>query len=132
MEEKLVKKFELENGQTLIISDCSRMISEDAWIVKIKARMDVPVKKNLFLREDQKDIVFEDIVDKVGKAAVYEYEAERNFVMEKDKNKIFEKLLNDFSGTIVKYISKPEFPGKLVLKKYKDKVDNNQYTIKAV
>ncbi|MCK5310780.1 MAG: hypothetical protein KAJ62_01645 [Desulfobacteraceae bacterium] len=131
MEEKVVKEVELENNQTLVISDASRKISQDAYLVMVKARIDIAVEKNLFSDDERKDF-FEDIVDKVGKVAVYEFVAERNFVMAKDKDKLFEKLSNDFFETLGKYISKPNFPKKFILKQYKDIVNNKTNTIKVV
>jgi len=131
MEEKLVKKVELDNNQTLIISDASRIIAKDAYVVIMKAKMEIAVEKALFSEMELKKFSFEDIRDTVGKVAVYEYLSERNFIMAKDKDELFEKLMHDFFEIIVKYISKPDFPKKLILKQYKDKVDKKQYTIKA-
>ncbi len=132
MKEKTVKEIELKNGQTLVISDASRMISEDAYVVIMKAKMEISVEKTLFSDGEQKEFFFEDIIDKVGKIAVWEHVAERNFIMVKDKDKLFAKLLNDFSETLIQYISKQEFPKKLILKKYKDNVDNKVNKIKVV
>lgn len=131
MKEKLVKKVELDNNQTLVISDVSRMISKDAYVVIMKAKMEILVEKDLFSDKEQKELFFEDILDKVGKVAVYEYLTERNFIMAEDKDELFEKLVNDFFETLVKYISMPDFPKKLILKQYKDKVDNKTDKIKA-
>jgi NhaP-type Na+/H+ and K+/H+ antiporter len=132
MEEKVVKEVKLENNQTLMISDVSRKISEDAYIVIMKAKMEIPIEKNLFSDKEQKNFFFEDIIDKIGKVAVYEYLAERNFIMADDKDALFERLVDDFFETLVKYISMSDFPKKLILKRYKDKVDNKPYTIKAI
>ncbi len=130
--EKIVKEIKLDNNQTLVISDASRKISEDAFLVKMKATMEILVEKELFTQKEQAEVSFEDILDKIGRKAIYEYISERNFIMEDDKDNLFEKLVNDFSETLVKYISKPDFPKKLILKQYKDKLDTKKHTIKAV
>ena len=132
MKEKVVKEVKLENNQALIISDASRKISQDAYVVMMKARMDIAVEKNLFSDNDLKELFFEDILDKVGNIAVYEFVAERNFVMAKDKDKLFEKLRHDFFETLGKYISKSNFPKKFILKQYKDIVNNKTNKIKVV
>ncbi|MCD4742694.1 MAG: hypothetical protein K8R67_09505 [Desulfobacteraceae bacterium] len=132
MREKVVKEVELDNNQTLIISDASRKIADDAYLVRMNARINIPVEKNLFSGNELKELFFEDIVDKVGLVAVYEFAVERNFIMAKDKDKLFEKLEQNFFETLGKYISKPNFPKKLILKQYKDRVDNKTNKIKVV
>jgi hypothetical protein len=132
MKEKLVKKIDLDNNQTLIILDASRMISEDAYVVRMKAKIEIPVEKDLFSEIELKEILFGDILDKIGKVTVYEHLSERNFIMAEDKDELFEKLLHDFFDTLLQYISMPDFPKKLILKQYKDKVDKNKHTIKAI
>ena len=132
MKEKVVKEVELENNQTLVILDASRKISQDAYLVMLKARMDIAVEKNLFSENELKELFFEDILDKVGNVAVYEFVAERNFIMAKDKDELFEKLSHDFFETLGKYISKSNFPKKLILKQYKDIVNNKTNKIKVV
>lgn len=132
MKETVVKEVELDNNQTLIISDASRKIADDAYLVRMNARINIPVEKNLFSGSELKELFFEDIVDKVGQVAVYEFAVERNFIMAKDKDKLFKKLEQDFFETLGKYISKPNFPKKLILKQYKDRVDNKTNRIKVV
>jgi hypothetical protein len=131
MKLKKIKEMVLENNQTIVISDGSRMISKDAYLVTMKATMDIAVEKDLFSDKEQKEIFFEDILDKVGPVAVYEFIAERNFVMADNKEELFEKLQNDFFENLGKYISKPDFPKKLVLKQYKDSINNKTKTIKV-
>ena len=132
MREKVVKEVELDNNQTLIISDASRKIADDAYLVRMNARINIPVEKNPFSGNELKELFFEDIVDKVGPVAVYEFAVERNFIMAKDKDKLFEELEQNFFETLGKYISKPNFPKKLILKQYKDRVDNKTNKIKVV
>ncbi len=129
--ETIVKEIKLDNNQTVVISDASRKISEDAYLVVMKAKMEVLVEKGLFSEKEQNEVLFEDILDKVGKKATYEYLSERNFIITEDKEELFEKLKNDFSETLLKYISKKDFPKKLILKQYKDKLDSQKHTIKA-
>ena len=132
MEEKVVKQVKLENNQTLIISDASRMISQDAYMVKMKARIDIQVEKDLFSDKEQKEFFFEDVAEHVGSVAVYEFVSERNFIMAKEKEELFEKLQHDFFETLGKYISKPDYPKKFILKQYKDIVNKKTNTIKAL
>ena len=132
MKEKVVKEVKLENNQTLVISDASRMISQDAYLVKMKARIDIQVEKDLFSDKEQKEFFFEDIAENVGSVAVYEFISERNFIMAKEKDELFEKLQHDFFETLGKYISKSDFPKKFILKLYKDIINKKTNTIKVL
>ncbi|HKK90906.1 MAG TPA: hypothetical protein VJ936_05875, partial [Desulfobacteraceae bacterium] len=75
MEEELVKKETLGNGETLDIFDCSRKISEDAFLVKMTARITVQVKEELFSREALTRASFQDMVKKTGPSVAFEYNA---------------------------------------------------------
>ncbi|MCP3900077.1 MAG: hypothetical protein GY707_10225, partial [Desulfobacteraceae bacterium] len=67
--EKIVKEIKLDNNQILVISDASRKISEDAFLVKMKATMEILVEKELFTEKERTEVFFEDILDKIGKKA---------------------------------------------------------------
>ncbi len=122
MENTIIKKIELENNQTLVISDMSRKISEDAYVVIMKATMEIKVEKQLFLNDTISDFKFEDIIAVLGDAATYEYRIERNFIMAKEKDEVFEALVKTFLENLGQYVSKSNFPGKFVLKEYKDQI----------
>ena len=120
MKEKMVRKETLENGETLKIFDFSRKISEDAFLVRMKAEMTVKVTEELFSSQEGDAIPFQKILEKTGPFALYEYDVERNFIMKPDKEAVFKSLEDAFFSTIVPYLSRPKFPKKLVLKKYND------------
>ena len=120
MEEKIIKKIELKNDQVVNIVDMSRKISEDAFIVKMAAYMDIQVDKNLFSESDLTKYNFDDILNKIGSHARFEHLVERNFIMSEDRDTVFDSLVDYFCKNILGYLSKPEFPGKLIIKKYRD------------
>ena len=43
MEENIFKKIELENNQTLVLLDMSRKISEDAYVVRMQANIEIKI-----------------------------------------------------------------------------------------
>lgn len=120
MEEKTVKRIELENNQVVEIRDLSRKISEDAFIVKMTACMHVKVEKSLFSDSDLMVYSFDDILDKIGNNTQFEYVSERNFIRKPDREEVFDGLVDDFCKTMLKYLSKPDFPGKMILNKIKN------------
>lgn len=131
MQTNIYKQIELENKQTLVILDMSRKISEDGFLVLMKATIEIEIKKELFSQalfsgQEMTDIKFNDIVSVLGDKVIYEYVIERNFIMEEDKDTVFEDLFDTFMGNLGQYIVKPQFPGKVVLKKYKDKIKQKE------
>ena len=117
-----VKKIELENNQTLIISDLSREISADAYVVIMKASIEIDIKKELFFEVPLSDFKLEDILATLGDKVMYEYKIERNFIMNKEKDRVFETLVKTFLDNLGQYVTKPKFPGKFILKEYKDRI----------
>jgi hypothetical protein len=120
MKNTIVKKIELENNQTLVISDLSRKISEDAYVVIMKVTMEIKIEKQLFLGDTISDFKFDDMIATLGDTATYEYRIERNFIMAKAKDTVFKTLVKTFLDNLGQYVAKSKFPGKFILKKYKD------------
>ncbi len=118
MDETLIEKVELGNGQSLTIEDLSKKISADAYQVIVEARVKVAVEEDLFQAGELGGISMDDIRKKVGDQVEFEYRTERNFIMAPDKEAVFKQLVDTFKATLMPYLSKSDFPAKLVLKEY--------------
>ncbi len=123
MERESYKRIELENKHCLEIFDDSRKIAEDAYVVIMTAKMEIPVKKELFSTEDVSDDIFEDIINTLGSPVVYQYKLERNMIMASDKDEVLENLVATFLENTGQYVAKPSFPEKLVLKEYRERIE---------
>jgi uncharacterized Fe-S cluster-containing radical SAM superfamily protein len=126
MEEHIYRTIELENNQTLVIHNESRGIAAEASVVLIVARMNICVQKDLFVSEKITDTQFADIQGILGEFIVYEYKSERNMIMDHEKDQVFEDLVETFLKNMVQYISRPKFPGKLVLKEYRERIEKEK------
>jgi len=122
MEQKIVKTIDLENGHTLVISDFSRKISEDAYVVVMKANMEIEIKKELFSDTPLSDFKFQDILGILGDKVAYEHKSERNFIRNPDKDEVFGSMVETYLKNLAQYVAKPGFPGKFVLKEYKNRI----------
>lgn len=114
----LIKKIELENGQTLVLSDLSRDISQDACVVIVQATMEIKVEPDLFKKEPLSGTSFEQIRETLGETVTYEYRLERNFILNHEKDGVLQSLVDTFMTNMGRYISHPGFAPKLVLKQY--------------
>ena len=120
------KKIELENNQTLVISDLSRKIGEDAYVVIMQAGIEIKIEKKLFSSEYLSDIKFQDILANLGDKVNYEYKIERNFIRDKEKDNVFDTLVQTFLANLGQYVAKPKFPGKFIIKEYKDGIKQSK------
>jgi len=119
MDEILIDRVELENNQTLTLVDMSKKISDVAYQVVMEARIRIAVEQSLFSADELGTIPFEDVLEKVGDHVLFCHRTERNFIMADDREAVFKKIVDTFNTNIVPYISKPQFPVKLILKEYR-------------
>lgn len=117
----LIRKIELENGQTLKMFDLSRKISADAYVVTMQATMEIKVEPGLFDQEPISGMTIDEIRDTLGEKVIYEYRLERNFILDHEKDGVLDALVDTFMKNMGRYISHPKFAPKLVLKQYKDR-----------
>jgi hypothetical protein len=59
----------------------------------------------------------------LGDKVVYRYEKQRNFIAENEKDSILNGLKERFLNTTLSYLSSPEFPGRLIVKRYQEATD---------
>ncbi len=121
MENTIIKEIQLENNYTLVISDLSRKIGEDAFVVKMEASIEIEINEDLFKDESVSEFKYADVISILGDKVTYKYLIERNFIKDTDKDQVFESLQSTFMDNLGQYVSKDTFPGKFVLKEYKDK-----------
>ena len=115
----IIKETRLENGQTIVLWDQSRKISADAWVVIMRASMEITVTPDLFKHEPLPGVTCEQIRKTLGEKVIYEYRLERNFIIDHEKDAVLDSLVDTFMKNMGRYISNPRFAPKLVLKEYK-------------
>jgi len=125
MDNNLIKKVDLENGLNLELYDSSKKIAGDRWQVKLLVKIEIPVSDYLQSLDEGMDA--DDFLKVLGKKVVYERTMERNFIDNKEK----EKLLNDFCDASTEssllYLSTPNFPKRFIVKEYKAKKLRDKY-----
>jgi hypothetical protein len=113
-----MKKINLENGLELELYDASKKVAGDRWLVKLIAKIDIPVKN--YLEDMASDIDVKDVLKILGDNIRFEKPMERNFVDDKEKEMMLNGFLNTFIDTSVPYYSTLNFPKQLIEKKYKE------------
>ena len=114
---ELTDTIELSNGLTLEILDRSKQIAGDRWFVSFVASVEIEVRPELFEGDEISETQMKGIQALAGEKASYQYENQRNFIDDTEKETVSRKLKEDFLDTNLKYLSSPEFPKKLILSK---------------
>ncbi len=119
LENELNDKIELSNGLTLRLLDRSRKIAGDRWFVSFAARVDIDMDPEYLAGDDLSEDQIKGIQALAGEKACYNYENQRNFVADAEKDAMLKELRERFLDANLKYLSSPIFPKKLILSKLK-------------
>ncbi len=120
MEEKLIKTIQLKNNIKIDIYDKSKRMAGDRWLVSLFTRMEIPVVKSVFTDGNQPGQDMEEIKETLGEKVFFEQKRERIFIDEQDKDKLLVSITDRFMDNTLPYLSRSEFPGKYIMKKYRD------------
>lgn len=117
MPEQLIKTIALDNSLVLNIYDASKNIVGDRWQVSLVARMlisvyDINSETNAALPP------IDEIKQALGDTVEYETNKQRNFIDDKEKQTVFNELLDTFVKYSVPYLSHPDFSKRFIIKKY--------------
>jgi len=118
MNEKLIKTILLKNGLTLEIYDESREIVEDRWLVKMAAKIDIPID-HLHLGDGlNKQVSLNSLKQSFDNFARYEQKRERNFVGDQQKDSVFNDLVTSFLTSTREYLSHPNFAARYAVREH--------------
>ena len=99
--------LELDNGLTLKIEDTSRRISADAFVVKALLSIDSPLGE---ADASSAGMGLDVLRESLGSDALrFEKILERNFIMEPQKETVFEEMISSYLKTNRAYLSHPDF-----------------------
>lgn len=110
MSEIRVKSVKLANGYTLEVFDMSRRISADAFLIKLRFAVEVPVTEEAVASikmsaDEVKETLKSD-------TCLFKVEVERNFIFEQDADALKEELMDSYLKTNETYLNHSGFgPG---------------------
>ncbi|HKI49533.1 MAG TPA: hypothetical protein VKA69_09400 [Desulfobacteria bacterium] len=120
MEQTLMKTMDLSNGLKLELYDISRILAGDRWYVGMMVRIDIPLADVWSTNQLLSDYSVEEIRDAVGETVRFQEKRERHYIDEREKDAMLLEMMDFFVKTTLIYFSHPDFPGKYVLKKFKE------------
>ena len=118
----LVEEIPMPNGLIVEIWDKSVSIAADTTKVALLIRIRVELRPSYFTKPDHHELVRKIM----GPEIFFEYKKERAFVRDKEKDVVFQELLDNFKKTSLPYLSRSSFPSSFALSKYRD-IQKNSY-----
>jgi len=112
-------KIVLRNGLILELLDRSRRIAGDRWLVSFAARVEIDIETEYLAGDNLLEDQIKGIQAVAGEKACYNYENQRNFVADTEKDEMLKEFRKRFLDTNLEYLSSPVFPKKLILSKLK-------------
>lgn len=119
---KLVETIPLENGLTVEVRDASRPIAADTAKVELLFRVAVPLDSGDWTCPAHCETVRQVFGDPLR----FEYRAVRSFVRSDEVENVSRELRDAFRRDMLAYLSRPDFPHRLALSKYRD-VESHPY-----
>ena len=116
----------LVNGLELQLLDASRKLIGGRWLVRLLARVRVPVSAQ-FLPEHDLPESIEILRGVLGDSVIYEYVSERNFIDEHGKDEILAREKSSFMENAFKYLNRSDFPVRFVLSRYRSKTEKKAW-----
>ncbi len=110
----------LDNRCKLEIYDSSIKMTADRWKISLVARLTVPVDDSVFQDGPDMPATPDEIRQVLGPETVFEMKKERIFVDDAEKAMVFDELLQVFKKDTLSYLALPVFPGKYIIKRYRE------------
>lgn len=125
MEPSLITEETLENGVTLRLYDASKKLVGDRWLVVLEACALVPVKADE-TRKDEKTGAEIPVRQALGEQIPFEQKRERYFIDERQKDEVFNQMLENFRSSTRNYLAHPQFPSRFITKSFRDYLDKKR------
>jgi len=121
------RTIRLDNGLVLEIYDHSRMVAGDRWLIKLVARIDIPVDRLAADAEEIKPDDINAIKASCGNYIRYEQKLERNFIDAKQKDAVFQELMTSYLKDAQGYLAHSNFAQRCALREYRRRQQSNSW-----
>ena len=104
---KIVEKIDLPNNLVLEFHDYSRHVAGDRWLVGLLTRIPIEISEEDFT--DRPKELYKDFLKEQGPVICFELKKERNFIDEKEKDQVFNQMLNELREYALSYMGHKSF-----------------------
>lgn len=118
---EIIDRRQLENGMELRLYDCSRIMTEDRWIIEISCNAFIPLDESYWDTVADEDLHYRQAIrEMLGEKLVFSSSQKRTFVDAEEKETILREMVQQVYDSILEYLNRPYFPHRLFEKLYKD------------
>ena len=115
----IIEQCRLENNMTLTVSDQSKKMAGDRWLIKIICEAEIPVDEGFFSRVVEEDLDLQaEVREAMAGSIRFSVTKERTFIAETERAALVELMVTEIMSNMVIYLNRPEFPEKLFARKY--------------
>jgi hypothetical protein len=104
---KLVEKIDLPNNLVLEFYDYSRVVAGDRWLVGLLARIPIKISEKDFAGRPSE--LCKDFLEEHGTVIYFELKKERNFIDKREKEQVFNQMLNELKEYALSYMEHKSF-----------------------
>ncbi|MEJ5364792.1 MAG: hypothetical protein WHS86_06815 [Desulfosoma sp.] len=115
-----VESLILPNNLELKIYDRSKKLAGDRWYVEVMMEIPVPLTPEILEKLTSDRSLAEQFAREKGNPFPYRHSKARHFIDEREKEKTFQELKEDFLKTNWAYLSNPRFALSAVAKAFKE------------
>jgi hypothetical protein len=115
---KLAEKIDLPNNLVLEFYDYSRIVAGDRWLVGLFARIPIEISEEDFAGRPQE--LYKNFLEKRGTVIYFELKKERNFIDEKEKDQVFNQMLNELKEYALSYMGHKSFAKGFIKRQIQD------------
>ena len=116
----LIEEIQLDNNLRLELWDVSRTIAGDRWLVRLEARINVPLDNRYFESSENGDRHLSLFEEEYGRQIPFVHEEEKHFVDKKDKDRVFNQLLKFFRDNTEPYLSHKAFADRFIMSRLRE------------
>lgn len=115
-----VETLILPNNLELRIYDRSKKLAGDRWYVEAMMEIPVPLTPDVREKLSPDKALVDQFVQEHGNPFLFRHHKARHFIDEKEKDRVFQTLKEDFLKTNRQYLSSPRFAFMVVAKAFRE------------
>ncbi len=124
---EIIERCDLPNGLTVEFLDASRKVAGDRWYVGLVTRIPVPVSRDDLLALPEGPKLADEFLEKTGGIITFELKKERNFIDEREKDRIFEGIHSRLKAHVLDYLAHESFAVGVIRREFEEFRERRQW-----
>lgn len=118
--EMMVERLDLPNGLSVEFINTSRKVAGDRWYVGLIARIPVPVSRHTLIALPEGSDIADEFLEQTGGIITFELKKERNFIDEREKDRVFEGIHERLKSHVLTYLAHKSFAHGVIRREFEE------------